>query len=336
MDEILNSYYLFGLETLQERLPAVSREVAGVRAAADIEYVHRMRVASRRLRNALSLFGDDLPHKSYGAWRVEIRRITKALGKARDTDVQIARVQDFLQHIDEESYRPGLERLLLRLQQQRTRAQKKVCKTLDRLEDKRILEEMYDTLHELLVHARVYEVETLPADLYHRANEAIRLRLEEFMAYEAHVAYPERSTELHQMRIAAKHLRYTLEVFDPLYDKALRKPLKVAKEIQELLGEVHDGDVWLEFMPVFIEEERKRTLDYCGDVGLAQAFLPGLRALEENRRDQRMRSYYTFRHFWELSKEKEIWEHLREALAPQAEPVLAETEPGPAPDSVTS
>ncbi len=336
MDEILNSYYLFGLETLQERLPAMTQEVSGVRSATDIEYVHRMRVASRRLRNALSLFGEDLPHKSYDLWRVETRRITKALGRARDTDVQISLVQDFLQNSDDESQRAGLERLLLRLRQERTRAQKKVCKTLDRLENKRILEEMYDTLHELLVYARVYEVETLPADLYRRANEAIRLRLEEFMAYEPHVAYPERSAELHQMRIAAKHLRYTLEVFDPLYDKALRKPLKVVKEIQELLGEVHDSDVWLEFMPVFIAEERQRTLDYCGDAGPAQAFLPGLQALEENRREQRMRSYYTFRHFWDLAKEKEIWERLRQALAPQSEPLPEDVESNPAPESVTS
>jgi hypothetical protein len=138
------------------------------------------------------------------------------------------------------------------------------------------------------------------------------------------------------MRIAAKHLRYTLEVFDPIYEKGLRKPLKVVKEIQELLGEVHDCDVWIEFVPVFIEEEHERTLEYCGEAAPAQAFWPGLHMLEENRREQRMRSYYIFHHFWELTKEKNIWERLRQALAPQAEKLLTDVESTAMTESATS
>jgi CHAD domain-containing protein len=327
MDETLDSYYLFGLAALQERLPALTNEIDGVRAAIDIEYVHRMRVASRRLRNALALFGDDLPRKHYAAWRDEMRRVTRALGAARDTDVQIALVEEFLKRDTDEARRVGIERLLLRLRQQRARLQDKVIKALDRLGDKRIVEDMSETLQELLVHARVYQVETLPADLYIRANEAIRLRLEEFLAYEPHVAYPERVAELHQMRIAAKHLRYTLEVFQPVYDRALRKPIKIVKEIQELLGEVHDCDVWIGYVPWFIERERARALGYFGEAVPAQAFLPGLYALEEDRRQQRLRSYYVFRRFWELTQEKGIWERLRDALTPQPEELVPETEP---------
>ena len=326
MDETLDSYYLFGLEVLQGRLPALVGEIEGVRAAEDIEYVHRMRVASRRIRNALALFGDDLPHKHYAAWRGEMRRITKALGAARDTDVQIAWVQDFLKQDTDEVQRVGIERLLLRLRQQRARLQSRVVKALDRVEGKRIFEDMNETLQQLLVHARVYEIESLPADLYGRATEAIRLRLEEFLAYEPHVAYPERAVELHQMRIAAKHLRYTLEVFDPIYERALRKPIKIVKEIQELLGEVHDCDVWQAFLPRFLDEERIRTQEYFGTPEPAEEFVPGLRALEEDRRQQRLRSYYVFRRFWELTQEQGIWEHLREAVSPQHEKVVLETD----------
>ncbi|CAG0926338.1 hypothetical protein TFLX_00013 [Thermoflexales bacterium] len=326
MDETLDSYYLFGLEALQERLPALTKEVEGVRTANDIEYVHRMRVASRRVRNALALFGEDLPRKHYDNWRDEIRRITRALGAARDTDVQIAWLQDFLTRLSDEAQRVGIERLLLRLRQQRALAQNKVGKALDRVEDKRILDDMSETLHELLVYARVYEVESLPTDLYRRANEAIRLRLEELLTYEPHIAYPERTAELHQMRIAAKHLRYTLEVFNPLYEKALRKPIKIVKEIQELLGEVHDCDVWIGYVPWFIEKERARTLEYFGEVIPAQAFLPGLHALEEDRRQQRLRSYYMFRRFWELTQEMGVWERIREAVTPHPEQLLLDTE----------
>jgi CHAD domain-containing protein len=319
MDEVLNSYYLFGLEVLQNRLPALTRELEGVRAADDLEYVHRMRVASRRMRNALALFGAELPRKYYAEWTYELRRITRALGAARDTDVQIAWMQNFLLQETEEVERVGIERLLLRLRQQRARLQAKVIKALNRLEHKHVIKDMSETLQELLVHARVYEVETLPTDLYRRANEAIRLRLEELLSYGPHVAYPDRITELHQMRIAAKHLRYTLEVFSPLYDRALRKPIKIVKEIQELLGEVHDCDVWIEFAPSFLAEERARTLEYYGEAVPAQAFVPGLLALEADRREQRFRSYYIFRRFWELTQEQGLWEHLRDAVTPSPE-----------------
>ena len=49
-----------------------------------------MRVASRRLRAALPLFRTCFPAKQYTRWMHEIAIITRALGEARDTDVQIA------------------------------------------------------------------------------------------------------------------------------------------------------------------------------------------------------------------------------------------------------
>lgn len=309
-----NSYYLFGLEALQERLPALAQEIDGVRAAEDIECVHRMRVASRRVRNALALFGEDLPQKQFDSWRVDLRRITRALGAARDTDVQIARVEEFLRGTDDEQLRAGIERLLLRLRQQREYLQVAIVKTLDRLEDKHILENMYETLHELLVHGRVYEIETLPSDLTDRARAAILLRLEEFLAYEPHITHPERVTELHLMRIAAKHLRYTLEIFEPVYGKGLRKPLKVVKEIQELLGDIHDCDVWVALVPQFMAEERARAQEYYGDVAQAEVFMPGLQALAEDRRQYRLKTYYVFRHFWELTKDMGMWDRIRRAV----------------------
>ncbi len=331
-DPLVDSFYLFGLEALQERLPALAQEIEGVRAAQDMEYVHRMRVASRRVRNALALFGDDLPQKHYEVWRVELRQITRALGAARDTDVQIICVENYAAHTDDPALRLGVERLQLRLRQQRERLQHKVVKTLDRLEQKHILDDMYETLHELLVHGRVYEIETLPADLSDRARAAIVLRLEEFLAYEPHIAYPERATELHHMRIAAKHLRYTLEIFEPLYGKALRKPLKVVKEIQEQLGEIHDCDVWSTFMPQFIAAERARAQDYFGDVAPAEAFMPGVQAFLEDRQQSRLKTYYYFKHFWGLTKDLGIWDRIRHAVRVREPEVVFEPDTEPSDD----
>ena len=46
--------------------------------------------------------------------------------------------------------------------------------------------------------------------------------------------------ELHRMRLAAKRLRYTLELFRPCYGPRLEQRLKALKELQDLLGDVND------------------------------------------------------------------------------------------------
>ncbi|HET7776039.1 MAG TPA: CHAD domain-containing protein, partial [Azospira sp.] len=59
---------VFGALLLHRYLDALIQEVDGVRTAEDIECIHRMRVATRRLRAALPLFSDCLPAKKYPNW----------------------------------------------------------------------------------------------------------------------------------------------------------------------------------------------------------------------------------------------------------------------------
>ena len=88
--------------------------------------------------------------------------------------------------------------------------------------------------------------------------------LEGLLSHEPYIEQPERSEELHQMRIAAKKLRYSIEIFAPLFDGALDEQLATAKEVQKILGEIHDCDVWITTLPDFIDEERERTEEYFG------------------------------------------------------------------------
>ena len=72
-----------------QRLDALLAEVDGVRSGEDIECVHRMRVASRRLRSVLRLFGECFKGKRGKRWRKAVRKVTATLGEARDLDVQL-------------------------------------------------------------------------------------------------------------------------------------------------------------------------------------------------------------------------------------------------------
>ena len=62
---------------------------------ADIEHVHDMRVATRRLRAALEIFEPCFPPKELGAALGQVKAIADALGERRDRDVAIAALEDF-------------------------------------------------------------------------------------------------------------------------------------------------------------------------------------------------------------------------------------------------
>ena len=86
----------YGVGRLLPLIEGFSKEIAGVRKAEDIEPVHRMRVASRRLRAALPLFSSCFPDKDFRRWMRQIKMITRALGAARDNDVQVAFLKKYL------------------------------------------------------------------------------------------------------------------------------------------------------------------------------------------------------------------------------------------------
>jgi CHAD domain-containing protein len=82
------------------RIVAVrSREVAdhaaGVLDVSDIERVHDMRVATRRLRAALEVFEPCFPAKRFRAALREVKELADALGERRDRDVTIAALDEF-------------------------------------------------------------------------------------------------------------------------------------------------------------------------------------------------------------------------------------------------
>lgn len=68
---------------------------AGVLDISDIERVHDMRVASRRLRAALEVFEPCFPRKPYRRALREVKRLADALGERRDRDMTIRAVRSF-------------------------------------------------------------------------------------------------------------------------------------------------------------------------------------------------------------------------------------------------
>ncbi len=75
------------------------------------------------------------------------------------------------------------------------------------------------------------------------AQVIMRVRLGEVYEYERDVLDPANVTELHDMRIACKRLRYLLEIFGIAFEADLDPYLDEVRGLQDLLGDIHDRDV---------------------------------------------------------------------------------------------
>ncbi len=296
----------FGTAVLQKHTQALQQEIEGVRLAQDIEYIHRMRVASRRLRSALPIFAGCFSTRKVLTWAKEVRKITRALGNARDTDVQIDVVKQILADLPAANMQQGLRRLLLRLSQTRAELQSKVLLALDELTGTGILADMTNQFAASL--AQFPEALPNTQALYQLGFDSLYKRLDEFLAYEQYIYFPERVTELHAMRIAAKHLRYEMEIFAPLYPEELKSYLQAIRKAQETLGNVHDCDVWAMTLPQFMEKERRRILKFYGSQQPFNRLVHGIQYFQQNRLLFRKEQYELFLDDWQKWKTHTLWE----------------------------
>ncbi len=312
---------LLAAEAMLQRLEALGKEKDGAARAEDIECVHRMRVASRRLRTALELFGDCLPRRRVKEWAREVRRVTRSLGQARDADVQVLFVEQFLAGVEDDKARPGLARLLLRLRQHRAALQQSVLKALRRVGESGLIDRMTDSLLRLRAKQRLERAEDAPPltdALLERARRTIAARLEELLAYEPFLRQPQAAERHHAMRIAAKHLRYAMEIFEPLLERALAEPVRWARKLQSVLGEIHDCDVWLERLPEFLDQERQRAIEYHGSARGQRRLHRGIHLLEQACAERRRGLFDRLGREWAKCARKRVWSKMLKALSEHA------------------
>jgi len=309
MAPIDDSYRLLAARYLRRQARALRQQIDGTRKAEDVECLHQARVASRRLRSGLRMFGGVFARKKRRTWRRRIRRLTSGLGLARDCDVQILFLQDVLAGLGDESARAGIERLLLRLGRQREALQRKVVKALDRLDRSGVLKDIRSTTKAMISDLTAEGVAIQSPLVFLRAERMILRRLEKLLPYQDCLDDPADKPRHHAMRIVTKRLRYTMEICGPVYEGALDEAIEAAKDLQTALGEVHDCDVWMDQLPIFAEAERERTREYFGDDRLyEQQLRSGIEHLDADRRSQRDEAFAAAGEQWRRIAERGLWD----------------------------
>ena len=317
---------LYGAYQLAPKIDALAAETQGVKEAEDIECIHRMRVASRRLRAAMPLFESCLPGKKYDTWLEEVRQVTRVLGEARDTDVQIAFLKKFrkrtLAHQKSQAGGVvpgsplvlGIDYLMSDLKKQRVSFQQDVIASVERLEKRQELPAMQGIVQSLIDRSGSVRKKPSLTGIPPVAADHIGRQLAVLLSFTSWVRHPDAIAEHHAMRIASKKLRYTMEVYAQVYRLGLKKPVRRVARLQEMLGSLHDCDVWIDRVTRTLLKERARLRPVTESNRPSSIEITGLKLFLANREKERTVLYRKFVRYWDTLVRSGAWDDLRQVL----------------------
>ena len=136
--------------------------------------------------------------------------------------------------------------------------------------------------------------------LAENAAKIIAVRLDELCGFVPKVFDPGEVEALHDMRIAAKRLRYVLEVTGELFGPYAHEARKRTKDLQEVLGDIHDCDELEPSVLGLLEDLREA--DVAAVVGGGEPVhaddFRGLELLVVRTRARRRQEFDRFLAFW--------------------------------------
>ena len=234
----------------------------GFRQAAldwsDPEGVHSMRVASRRLRSAMRDFMPYLRQRGLGSVLKQTKSIAAALGEVRDQDVAIIALEKIQKQAPAE-VAAAVQQLIDERKERRNESRDNLSSVLIANEIKQAKTEFMERIEKATVLPNPPSQTELT---FSKMSAAVILdRLKELEKLSESLYKPFEIESLHDMRIAAKRLRYALELFQQCWGRSLQTYAKNAARMQTALGEVHDCDVWIESLGKRINLARKQKQD---------------------------------------------------------------------------
>ena len=158
------------------------------------------------------------------------------------------------------------------------------------------------------------KVQLTGRELFTRLEKHVGENLDEFLDHQDSLDDSQDEEGHHEMRIAAKQFRYTLEICKPAYAGRMDDPLATVKRIQTLLGDIHDCDVWIEHLAATLGEEGKRLSEYYGHNGQLNRLAAGIEHLRAERRTTRVHLFEELVGYWQELKQEAYWEGLRELV----------------------
>jgi CHAD domain-containing protein len=226
-----------GRKVLRMHLLRMLSSEDGVRAGDGTEPVHKMRVATRRMRAAWRVFAGAYRRSWQARYVGELRLVAQALGAVRDLDVQLERLAGYRQQLASEQAAAAIEPLAADYAARRQLARRQLLDLLASPAYDRFVVDYSEFVETVGAGARpgAELVRDSAGGRCWRAFE--RVRAHELLLPWADVA------ALHSLRIDSKRLRYTLEFFAEILPPAAQQPIALMTALQDHLGLLNDAQL---------------------------------------------------------------------------------------------
>ena len=253
----------------------------GTRKGEDIEKLHDMRVAVRRMRTAARIFGRFLDEDEFQPYVRELRALGRTLGPVRDLDVTLDHARRF-RDTSPMRERLDLDTLVEAWQEQRAKLRRRLLEHLDTSAYGRFKRGFPAFLEDSaagVLPAVTNSGRVRPALLRHEGPVVLYERLAAVRAYEGW--FDGEDTPLrryHLLRIEVKRLRYTLEFLGDIAGPEAEPLVASLKAVQDHLGEMREAWMTADFL--------EREFLPHGAEDSASALHPGIAAYLRARRDR--------------------------------------------------
>lgn len=229
-----------GRKVLLKNFVKMLNREAGSRTGENIEDVHQMRVAIRRMRSALGVFAPYFKDKSVAPYAKGLKKTGRALGPVRDLDVMIDDLGKYATNLNEEEAQ-AVQGIIDILDKRRVLAREDLNAWLDSKSYRRFVRAFAEFLTKPgkgVVNDRSdgavvpYQVRHVLPPLLHETLAGVR-------AYDTVIDDAEVET-LHSLRIEFKRLRYTVDFFTDVLGASADAYIDEIKQMQDYLGRLND------------------------------------------------------------------------------------------------
>lgn len=250
-----------GRKVMRYHFAQMLRHEEGTRSGKDIEALHDMRVATRRMRASFEVFGQAFEKRALKPHLKGLRATGRALGAVRDLDVFMEKAQKYIDDLPAER-QDGLEPLLEHWKEERLAARASMLEYLNSQEYARFKRNFNIFVNTPFAGARQPPAdEPTPNLVCQLAPILIYERMAAVRAYDS-LLKDAPIERLHALRIEFKKLRYTVEYFREVLGKRAYDVIESIKQLQDHLGDLNDAQVATEILRDFIDasEERQQYL----------------------------------------------------------------------------
>jgi CHAD domain-containing protein len=296
-----------GRKVLRFHFLRMLKHEPGTRTGQDIEELHDMRVATRRMRAAIRVFAPYFKASAMRPHTAGLRRTARALGAVRDLDVLMQKAGSYLETLPEEREH-DLDPLLALWQDQRERIREEMLAYLDGPKYAEFREGFRLFVETPGIGVRKQKpLPPQPIKVRHVAPTQIYTRWSRVQAFGA-VLDGASVAVLHALRIECKRLRYTLEFFLETLGAEGRQVIDEVVRLQDHLGNLNDADVANTMLSDFLfASSRKESSE--------PVIAPGVVAYLAARQRELQDLVATFPDVWAQFNRSEIRRWLADAVA---------------------